>query len=190
MDLDSTVTNLEEEFSKAATDVDPECIVGESSEYYTLPPKLSIRNGNYISEIPVAFNDLNRSEETSLALMVLTIFLATVIGTGRKSLNSHHYMIKNPKPIIQSIPAEVNGTVRYALVGAFTREQEALLRKRTILRVDKCREYLQFLKENNAVYQAYENSIDEKKFDSLNLDDFVIDRTNLSENLVNPKLNA
>jgi hypothetical protein len=97
-------------------------------------------------------------------------------------------MIKNPEPIIQSIPADVNGTVRYSLVGAFTPEQQALLRKRTALNIDKCRKCLQFLKDNNVVYKANENSIDEKMFDTLNLDDFIIDRTDASENIVNPKL--
>ena len=94
-------------------------------KYTDKPPIYAIANGNYIGHLPDQFQDLSRSEEAAVALMVVCIYLSTIVSSHMSVINSHHYIIKNPDPVIRCIPASTAGTVRVAMVGAFTEEKEA-----------------------------------------------------------------
>jgi len=94
-------------------------------EYTDHPPMYAIANGNFIGHLPERFQDLSRSEEAAVALMVVCIYLSTIVSSHMTVINSHHYIIKNPDPVIQNVPASTTGTVRVAMVGAFTEEKEA-----------------------------------------------------------------
>ena len=95
--------------------------------YTNDPPINAIANGNFIGHLPKEFEDLSRSEEAAVALMIVCIYLSTIVSSKMTVVNSHHYIIKNPDPMIRNVPASVSGTVRVAMVGAFTSENEAMV---------------------------------------------------------------
>ena len=154
------------------------------------PPINAIANGLWIGFLPEQYENLTRTDESCVGLMVLNIYLSSIIGSSRQLMNSHHFVIKNPEPIIRSVPAEVTGTVRTTLVGALTAVQTAIIRKRFPLRVDLCRSFLRWLEDYNACYMAAaaQGLIDHAIFDNLNPDSCFVDRTDSSLNSVNPKL--
>ena len=94
-------------------------------DYTDRPPMYAIANGNFIGHLPDRFQDLSRSEEATISLMIICIYLSTIVSSHMTVINSHHYIIKNPDPVLRSIPASTAGSVRVAMVGAFTEEKTA-----------------------------------------------------------------
>jgi hypothetical protein len=129
------------------------------------PPKYSIANGNYIVlELPERFRDINRTEETACALMVPNIYLSTIIATERKTLESHFYVIKNPNPIVNSVPSSLTGTFLTTIVGAFCPIAKAQVRNAYPMRVDMTRDFLESMLIGNKLYSAYDQLYKEDEF--------------------------
>ena len=94
-------------------------------EYTDRPPMYAIANGNFIGHLPDRFQDLSRSEEATISLMIICIYLSTIVSSHMTVINTQPYIIKNPDPVLRSIPASTAGSVRVAMVGAFTEEKTA-----------------------------------------------------------------
>ncbi len=129
------------------------------------PPKYSIANGNYIVlELPERFRDINRTEETACALMVPNIYLSTIIATERKTLESHFYVIKNPNPIVNSVPNSLTGTFLTTIVGAFCPIAKAQVRNAYPMRVDMARDFLESMLIGNKMYGVFDQLYKEDEF--------------------------
>jgi len=118
----------------------------------------------------------------------MQFFLHTIIGTDNKVLNSHTYVIKNPDPILREFSHDVIGTILFTLVGANVAEQIALLRQRFPMTVDDARAFLQFLDNKNVIYKAADHRLDRDLESIMQPANFIMDRTNNSDNKVSPKL--
>jgi hypothetical protein len=152
------------------------------------PPINAIANGNWIGYLPKEFECISRTEEQAVALIILQIYLKTVIGSENKCLNSHIYLIKNSDPILRSICHDVIGTILFTLVGAHVSEQEALIRQRFPMSVDAARALLHFLDTKNVIYKAHEHNLSCDIDTVMQLENFIVDRSDNSEMKVSPKL--
>ena len=152
------------------------------------PPINAIANGNWIGYLPRKFTTISRTEEQTVSLMIVCIYVSTVVGSGNKVLNSHHYIIKNPNPIIRSIAHDVTGSIRFTLVGANVTEALAMLRKRYPMRVDLAREFAEFLDSENFIYQAHDHNLGDDLEEVLQPENFIVDRSDESAEKVSAKL--
>ena len=118
------------------------------------PPKDAIVNGNYFARPPQKFFELNRTDEQCLALKQSHVWLTSLIGSSRKSINSHYYAVRNEHPIVQQIPADITGSVRITFVGPLTPRQIAEAKMRFKLNVALAKEFLNLLLEHNDIYKA------------------------------------
>jgi hypothetical protein len=150
----------------------------------------AIANGNWIGYLPQQFASANmsRSEEQAAALVILNIYLTTVISNDAKVIHSHHYVIKNPEPIMRSIQNDIQGFIRFTLVGCNVTEALALVRKRFPLRVDLVRAFLSWLDNNNDLYKRNVHQLDEGLDEALAEANYIVDRTSTSEHPVSAKL--
>ena len=147
-------------------------------------PAESIANGNWIGELPKEFCNITRTDELTVSLMHPCIYLSTILGTKRKSIKSHHYVVVNPNPVIENIPG--NQPTRITYVGALTTQQIAEQRVRFDLNVTLCRDILQWFLKHNHEYIEHKNIIDEN-LDNIN-DNIHINRTDNSNFRVSSKL--
>ena len=154
------------------------------------PPLNAIAIGNWIGYLPKEFECISRTEEQAVALIILQIYLKTVIGSENKSLNSHIYLVKNSDPILRSICHVVIGTILFTLVGAHVSEQEleALIRQRFPMSVDAARALLHFLDTKSVIYKAHEHNLSCDIDTVMQLENFIVDRSDNSEMKVSPKL--
>ena len=152
------------------------------------PPMDAIANGNWIGYLPSEFSSISRTEEQTIALMILNIYLSTVITSDNKVINSHHFVIKNPNPIIREFADDVTGAVRFTLVGAHVSESMAMIRQRFPLRVDLAREFLEWLDQHNVLYQAHNHHLHHDLDNVLQHQNFVVDRSDDSTHRVSPSL--
>jgi hypothetical protein len=77
------------------TTTEPPPASSADAEVQFQPPLNAIANGNWIGYLPHKFSTISRTEEQTVSLMIVCIYVSTVIGSGNKVLNSHHYIIKN-----------------------------------------------------------------------------------------------
>jgi hypothetical protein len=155
------------------------------------PPINAIANGNWIGYLPSQFAaaNISRSEEQAVAIVILNIYITTVISNDARVLQSHHYMIKNPNPIVRSLQNDIAGYIRFALVGCNVTEALALIRKRFPLRVQLVRDFLDWLDTNNSIYQEHNhNQLQQCSPDQFSERNFIVDRTLGSDNPVSDKL--
>ena len=158
------------------------------------PPENAIANGNWIGILPERFKGLTRTDESSISLMVPCLHLSTVVS-GHETLDSHHFIVKNPNPVIEEVPRNLHAIHRLTLVGPMTSEVQAAQRKRFPWQHSLCKEFLNFLKLKNKLYIQHDNNINMGSFNNqaqFNETDFneslVVDRTDTGGNAVNPKL--
>jgi len=147
------------------------------------PPAEAIANALWIGELPEQFRGLTRTDEQAVSLMVPSIFLATMVGTTHHKVSSHFYVVQNPAPIIQKVPANVNGAIRLTVVGPMTPEEIAVQRGRFPLQVTLCREVLAWWSQNNSEYIKHAEYVDLNKTDFSDEGCFV-DRSDESANPV------
>ena len=154
------------------------------------PPRNAIANGNWIGYLPSEFADISRTEEQTVALMVPQIYLSTVVAssTGGKVINSHNFIIKNPHPILRSFSDDIVGFIRYTMVGAHVSIRAAMDRIRFMMRVDNARRFLAFLDSCNLAYLEEEHRLGDGLEETMELKNFIIDRSDASDNKVSRKL--
>jgi hypothetical protein len=152
------------------------------------PPINSIANGNWIGYLPKEFEGITRTEEQTVALMTLQIYLSTVIASDNKVLNSHTYCIKNPHPILRYFSNDVVGKILFTIVGANIPELEAMVRQRFPMDVDLARSFLAFLDDNNVLYKSHDHQLGRHLEEAMKLENFIVDRTDTSDDRVSPKL--
>jgi hypothetical protein len=122
--------------------------------------------------------------------MHVNIYLTTVIGSGygNKMLNSHHFVIKNPNPMIRSLAHDVTGSVRFTIVGANVSEALAMLRQRYPLNVDLARAFTEFLDSENILYKVHSHNLADELEEVLQHENFIVDRSDESDAKVSAKL--
>jgi hypothetical protein len=154
------------------------------------PPMNAIANGNWIGYLPSIFWSISRTEEQAVALMHVNIYLTTVIGSGHgnKTLNSHHFVLKHPNPFIRYFSHDVTGCVRFTIVGANVSEALAMLRQRYRLNADLARAFAKWLDEENINYRLTSHDITKDLEEVLQHENFIVDRSEESDDKVSAKL--
>jgi hypothetical protein len=96
-------------------------------------PKFAIANGLAIGILPSQFDNATITEHSLCNLGQSVVFVTTYVGGKHKSIRSHTYVMEAiPSPPVTMLPRKVieEGCFKVVMVGAFTTEQEALIRKR------------------------------------------------------------
>jgi len=161
---------------------------GEDDEIVLPPPINAIANGNWTGYLPAEFIGISRTEEQAVALIIPQIFLSTTVISENKLLNSHIYMIKNPNPILRYFSDELTGTILHTMVGANVSLQQALVRIRFPMRIEPSRKFLDWLDRSSIAYIATEHQLANGLDETMNADNFIVDRTDSSDNHVSKKL--
>lgn len=152
------------------------------------PPINAIANGNWIGYLPSRYSEYTRSDEQCICLMMMVIYLSTIAGS-KTVINSHHYIIHNHRPIIECFPRTVSDSVRMTLVGAFTKQQEIMQRKRFLLNNKRNKEFMDtFLMAKNVLYIKHRDSYVPNQFDHIVEDGAILNRQDTSDYAVNPSI--
>ena len=152
------------------------------------PPMDAIANGNWIGYLPPHFAKYTRSDEQCICLMMMVIYLSTIAGS-KTVINSHHYIIHNHRPIIECFPRTVSDSVRMTLVGAFTKPQEIMQRKRFEINHRNNKAFLEtFLLVKNILYIKHRELYVPNQFEYIPEDGAIVDRQDTSDYPVNPSI--
>ena len=165
-----------------------EAAAGEGDEVVLPPPINAIANGNWTGYLPAEFIGISRTEEQAVALIIPQIFLSTTVISENKLLKSHTYMIKNPNPLLRYFPDDLTGTIMHTMVGANVTLQQALVRIRFPMRIEPSRRFLGWLDDSSIAYMGTEHQLAEGLDEAMKVENFIVDRTDSSDNHVSKKL--
>ncbi|KAI9325027.1 hypothetical protein BDR26DRAFT_963681 [Obelidium mucronatum] len=164
---------------------------GEEATFQRMPVE-AIANGNWIGRLPSSFGDISRTTENVVSLMQPCLFLSTMFGStsdnGRKTIKSHHYVLKNSEPVLRQVPADIGATFRFSFVGAWTPPEIAETRARYKPQ-DCMHELLEFLETHHKGYISNKEYIRERSSCSEEpLTDVFVDRSLSGDAPVNERL--
>jgi hypothetical protein len=136
------------------------------------PPKFAISNGNWIGALPEQFAPLRWLEEQTVALHLPYSYICKLWkDVGTNVLKSHAFVVKNPTSFAEMVPGDVTGKTRITLVGAFTQQEKVEVYNRYEWNLPLARDFVAFLRENNATYSAAIEPFDLPKTSEAIIDD-------------------
>ncbi|KAI9325527.1 hypothetical protein BDR26DRAFT_960630 [Obelidium mucronatum] len=168
----------------------PDCYSSTRPKSHKMPAD-AIANENWIGRLPETFGEISRTTENVVSLMQPCIYLSSLFGfdsaeNHRKMIKSHHYVLKNSKPVLRHVPADIGSTLRFTFVGAWTSAEMA--EQKTRYQAQDCVwDLLEFLEEHHLAYKKHEELVNSTPPDS-GFGEVFADRSLNSDSPVNEKL--
>ncbi|KAI9333296.1 hypothetical protein BDR26DRAFT_937574 [Obelidium mucronatum] len=168
----------------------PDCYSSTRPKSHKMPAD-AIANENWIGRLPETFGEISRTTENVVSLMQPCIYLSSPFGFDSaenhgKMIKSHHYVLKNSKPVLRHVPADIGSTLRFTFVGAWTSAEMA--EQKTRYQAQDCVwDLLEFLEEHHLAYKKHEELINSTPPDS-GFGEVFADRSLNSDSPVNEKL--